>query len=54
MLIRFLLTLRAFGLKIGLSEYLLLLEALKQGHAQLSIEDFYALARGLGQGRRTI
>ena len=45
MLIRFLLTLRAFGLKIGLSEFLLLLEALKQGHAQLSIEDFYALAR---------
>ena len=45
MLIRFLLTLRAFGLKIGLSEYLTLLEALKQGHAQLSLEDFYALAR---------
>lgn len=45
MLIRFLLTLRAFGLKIGLSEFLVLLEALKQGHAQLSIEDFHALAR---------
>ena len=45
MLIRFLLTLRAFGLKIGLSEFLMLLEALKRGEAQLSLEDFYVLAR---------
>ncbi len=45
MLIRFLLTLRAFGLKIGLSEFLMLLEALKRGQAQLSLEDFYVLAR---------
>jgi len=45
MLIRFLLTLRAFGLKIGLSEFLVLLEALKRGQAQLSVEDFYVLAR---------
>ena len=45
MLIRFLLTLRAFGLKIGLGEFLVLLEALKQGHAQLSVEDFHTLAR---------
>ena len=45
MLIRFLLTLRAFGLKIGLGEFLVLLQALKQGHAQLSIDDFHVLAR---------
>jgi hypothetical protein len=45
MLIRFLLTLRAFGLKIGLSEFLMLLEALRRGHAQLSVDDFYHLAR---------
>lgn len=44
-MIRFLLTLRAFGLPIGLGEFLALLEALKQGHAQLSPEDFYFLAR---------
>jgi hypothetical protein len=45
MLIRFLLTLRAFGLKIGLLEFLSLIEALKQGWAQLSMDDFYVLAR---------
>ncbi len=45
MLIRFLLTLRAFGLKIGLGEFLALLQALKVGLAQLSISDFYVLAR---------
>ncbi len=45
MLIRFLLTLRAFGLKIGLGEFLALLEALKRGQAQLSVDDFYVIAR---------
>ena len=45
MLIRFLLTLRAFGLKVGLGEFLVLLEALKQGQAQLSVDDFYVVAR---------
>jgi len=45
MLIRFLLTLRAAGLKPGLNELLMLLEALGAGFARLSIDEFHALAR---------
>jgi uncharacterized protein len=45
MLIRFLLALRNAGLKISVTEFLALLEALKAGFARHSVDDFYALAR---------
>ena len=45
MLIRFLLTLKAAGLKPSVTEYLALLGALRAGHARLSLEEFHALAR---------
>ncbi len=45
MLISFLLALRSGGLKTSLTEFLGLLEALKAGLAQASIEEFYALSR---------
>lgn len=45
MLIRFFLALRAAGLKSGLQELLMLLEALGAGFARLSIDEFHALAR---------
>ncbi len=47
MLIRFLLALRAAGLKTGLTEFLALLAALEAGEGRLSIEDFHALARAV-------
>jgi uncharacterized protein with von Willebrand factor type A (vWA) domain len=45
MLLSFFFTLRAAGLKTSLSEFLALLEALKQHLAVFSMEDFYHLAR---------
>ena len=45
MLISFLGALRAGGLKVSLTEFLGLLEALKAGLAQASIDEFYALSR---------
>lgn len=45
MLIRFIEHLRAFGLKIGLGEYLTLLEGLEAGLAEHSLDGFYRLAR---------
>jgi len=44
-LIRFFLMLREAGVPVSLTEFLSLLEALKQGVAGYSIEDFYFLAR---------
>ncbi|TAM12821.1 MAG: VWA domain-containing protein [Nevskiaceae bacterium] len=45
MLFGFFFTLRAAGLKPGLGEFLMLLEALQKHVALFSIDDFYALAR---------
>lgn len=45
MLIEFFYQLRKGGLKVSLTEFLTLLEALKQGLAQFSIDEFYYLAR---------
>ncbi|HEU0197189.1 MAG TPA: VWA domain-containing protein [Nevskiaceae bacterium] len=45
MLFGFFFTLRAAGLRPGLGEFLMLLEALSKHVAMFSIEDFYALAR---------
>ncbi len=43
----FLFHLRACGLKIGLTEWLALIEALARGHARCSLSVFYHLARAL-------
>jgi hypothetical protein len=45
MLIEFFYQLRKGGLKVSLTEFLTLLEALKQGLAQFSIDEFYYLSR---------
>jgi uncharacterized protein with von Willebrand factor type A (vWA) domain len=45
MLIDFFYQLRKGGLKVSLTEFLTLLEALKQGLAQFSIDEFYYLSR---------
>lgn len=47
MLLDFFFALRKGGLKVSLSEYLALLEALDKRLAVLSLDDFYFLARGL-------
>ncbi|MBP8196041.1 MAG: VWA domain-containing protein, partial [Deltaproteobacteria bacterium] len=45
MLLRFFYRLREIGLPVSLTEYLTLLEALKQRVVSLSIDDFYYLSR---------
>jgi len=45
MLVEFFFALRKGGLKVSLTEFLQLLEALKRGLAQYSIDEFYYLAR---------
>ena len=45
MLINFFFTLRAAKLKVSVKEYLTLLEAIKSGVIENSVDDFYYLAR---------
>src|SRR3989304_2826465 len=45
MLVEFFYQLRRGGLKVSLTEFLLLLEAMKRGLARFSIDEFYFLAR---------
>ena len=45
MLLRFFFRLREVGLPVSLTEYLTLLEALKQRVVSFSIDDFYFLSR---------
>jgi len=45
MLINFFFTLRAAKLKVSVKEYLVLLEAIKEGVIDTSVDDFYYLAR---------
>ena len=45
MLIRFFFLLRAGGVPVSITEFLVLLEALRAGVAGLSAQDFYHLAR---------
>ena len=45
MLINFFFTLRAAKLKVSVKEYLVLLEAIKSGVIDNSVDDFYYLAR---------
>ena len=45
MLIDFFFTLRAAKLKVSVKEYLMLLEALKEGVVSNSVDEFYVLAR---------
>lgn len=47
MFIDFLFHLRAHGLKVSLTEWMALTEALARGHARASLQAFYALARAL-------
>jgi uncharacterized protein with von Willebrand factor type A (vWA) domain len=45
MLIDFFFTLRAAKLKVSVKEYLMLLEAIKEGVIDTSVDQFYYLAR---------
>lgn len=47
MFLDFFLLLKNNGLPVSLREYLLLLEALKKGHGQFSVEEFYFLAKAV-------